>query len=294
MAVPTNVELQNAYGNMPPMGAKGPLLNPDGSIKSPTGKTSKTYRQIRATAQGVQDFLPALNLALQRSQIEGAPALAQSQLDIYKLLGPEYTRIASELAAQGQGAQAATDLGLLKGVGKDVTSQTLELQKLADPEFFKLRELLGGGAEKLLGSIDPSQLTEAEIANQERVNNRNNITKGTANTGSNLGAISNALTFGDRLQSKQNSFTQTLSAIGNLAPNLKSGAFNYAASTGQAGAGSGQNELGGNFAAGQTQSANLASNLLGQGGGINTNERNIQANKIPGYERVISALPDYS
>jgi len=297
--VPGGSVLANLFGGggnnkkAPP----APSLNSDGTIRSP-GNTpglagTKTYRNIKSASGAVQDFLPALIKALTDAQNANAGTSAQTQLDLYKLLGPEYSKIASELNAQGQGAQALTDANLLKGVGKDVTQNTLDLQKLADPEFFKLREALGAGGEKLLGSINPTQLSEAEIANQERINNRNNIGKGTANTGSNLGAISNAMTFGDRLQAKQSSFANTLTAIGNLAPNLKSGAFNYAASTGQSGAGAGQNELGGNFANNQQQGSSLASNLLGQAGSINMNERNIQANKIPGYQQVMGALPDY-
>jgi hypothetical protein len=283
--IPPNAELQAAFNPAQPIS--------DTSAARLRAK-GKGYRAIRQTALGVQDFLPSILQALTQAQTQQAPQLAQSELDLYKLLGPEYTRINSELNAQGQGAQAATDLGLLKGVGKDVTQQTLELQKLADPEFYALREALGAGANKLLGGINPNELSGAEIANIERTQNRSNIAAGTANTGSPLGAIKNAMTFGDKLASKQSTFAQTLNNIGNLAPNLKSGAFNYSAATGQAGAGTGQQQLGGNFNTTTQQANTLASNLLGQSGGLVGNERNIQANKIPNYERVLSALPDYS
>ena len=265
-------------------------FNPDGSLKS--GNTKLYKRNLRIGA-AVQDSVPAINRALAKSAAETAPIIAGANLDILRNLGPEFVNQTIALNRLGQEGQAATDLSLLQGTGRDITEETLNLQKLADPEFFKLRELLGSKGAELLAGQDPNKLTEAELANVERGANRSNIGRGLDSTGSPIGAVGNALMFDDRLNKKRNTLLNTLTNIGTFAPNLRTGAFNYGAATGQAGAGQGQQQLGQFANAGQATASNLAGNVQNTGTQLNVTRSQINADRIPGYERVLGALPDY-
>lgn len=267
------------------------LFNPDGSLRAFT--RNKTYRKGAQIAAAVQNFAPAIQRAIAQSTAETAPILAGANLDILKTLGPEFVNQTNALNRLGQEGQAATDLGLLQGTGRQITAETLAQQKLADPEFFRLRELLGSKADELLSGIDPNKLTEGELANVERGANRSNIGRGLAGSGSPIGAVSNALMFDDRLQKKKNTLLNTLTNIGTFAPNLRTGAFNYGAATGQAGAGQGQQQLGTFANVGQQTGASLAGGIQGTGTQLNVTRSQINADKIPGYERVLGALPDY-
>lgn len=288
----------------PEGGVNPALYNPDGTIKprSPRNYTKgKTYKHAWQAALAAQDFLPSLINTTNSAQISAAPKLAQSQLDIYKTLGPQYAAAEAGVNKVGQEAQAATDSGLLSGVGRDITSKTLDLQKLADPEFFNLRAILGDSAGRLIEGQDPNKLTEAEIANVERNQNRSNVGRGLENSGSPTAAIKNALGFDDRLQGKRNNLLAALTSIGNMAPNLKSGAFNYGAATGGAGgmAGSGAGQAIGSVfnTAGQNANqfaGNTANNAQQFGAQTSLQHQIGGQNQIPGWERVMGALPDYS
>lgn len=282
-----------------PMAANAKFFNPDGTLISPgTGSTkygnNKQYKKGLRIAAQVQDFLPAINSAMTASTIANAPALAQSNLDISRLFGPEFAKLAAQNAAIGQEETAKGDLGLLRGTGKDITKETLALQELADPEFFNLRKLIGGKADALISGMDPNQLTEAETANVERTANRNNIGRGLANSGSPIAGVRNALMFDDRLQGKRSSLLNTLTGIGQIAPNLRTTAFNYGAATGRAGAGVGADQSASAFqSAAGSNLGNIASGTQNQG--LQTDLARTQANagQLSNFERVSGALPDY-
>ncbi len=160
---------------------------------------------------------------------------------------------------------------------------------MADPEFFNIRDAIGKSATALIAGQDPNKLTGSEIANTERATNRSNIGRGLEGSGSNTAAVSSALTFDNKLQQKRNNLLNTLTNIGNFSPNLKSGAFNYAAATGQGAQANATNAF--NQSSGQT--SQLGGQLLGQAGQIQQQRVDVQANKIPGWQRVVSSLPDY-
>lgn len=279
-----------------PTGAVSPtlppnLFNPDGSLISP--RSNKIYKKGARIAAAVQDFAPAITRALAQSTAETAPIIAGANLDILRNLGPEFVNQTTALNRLGQEGQAATDLSMLRGAGRDITQETLNLQELADPEFFQLRRLLGEKGAALLEGQDPNKLTEAELANVERSANRSNIGRGLESSGSPIAGVGNALMFDDRLQKKRNTLLNTLTNIGTFAPNLRTSAFNYGAATGQAGAGQGQQQLGQFANQGQQIGASLAGGIQGTGTQLNTTRSMVNADRIPGYERIIGALPDY-
>ncbi len=254
-------------------------FNADGSVIP--GKNidqNKNYRKAANLATSFQNFLPALTLANNKANAATALSDTQTQLDLLKQFGADY-------------ANQNVGLNRIEQLGQGETNlQLQELQKLADPEFFKLRELIGQKSAELLGGMDPNKLTEGEIANVERIGNRNNIGQGTAGTGSPLASIKNALRFDDRLSAKKNSLAQTLSAIGNIAPNLKSGTFNNMTG-GNSGGGQSQGQIGGAFSG--ANNSNLAGNLMNQNTSNMQATAAINANKVAPWEKVAGAIPDY-
>ena len=252
-------------------------FNPDGSlanIKAP--QNSKTYRKAASLARSYQDFLPALTKAQAESNAVTSRLDAENQLKLLQQLGPDFANQNVALDRIAQLGQAQTGLDL---VG---------FEKLADPEFFKLRELIGKGGADLISGQDPNQLTEQEIANLELIQNRNNIGQGTANTGSPLAAVKAGMTFGDRLESKRNTFANTLSTLGAIAPNLRSSTFST-----NSGAGLGaQSQIGGAF--NRSSSANQIGN---QAYGANASNQQlsqqIAANKPSDLQQAAGLIPDY-
>lgn len=238
---------------------------------------NRNYRKAANLAISLQNFLPSVTLATNKANAATAKAGAESQLDLLKQFGADY-------------ANQNVGLNRIEQLGQGQTNlQVQELQKLADPEFFKLRELIGQKGAELLSGIDPNKLTEGEIANVERIGNRNNIGQGTAGTGSPLAAIKNALRFDDRLTAKKNSLANTLTAIGNIAPNLKSGSFNNL--TGGGGGGQATGQLGGVF--NNANTSGTVSNLMNQNTSNMQSTAAINANKVAPWEKVAGAIPDY-
>lgn len=251
------------------------VVNDDGTIKlGPNIDQDKTYRKASKLAMAFQSFLPVLTQAQNVSNAKTRDFDTQNFLDLL-------TKYGGDIANQNVALDRIAQLG--QG---ETNLQVQKLAKQADPEFYKLRELIGQKGADLLGGMDPNKLTESEIANLERTNNRNNIGQGTANTGSNLAAVKNALTFDDRLQNKRNSLTNTLTAIGNIAPNLKSGFFgNNTGANGQT-----QAQIGGTFSGNTGQ---LASNLINQNASNMQQTAQIKAAQVPQWQQIAGAIPDY-
>lgn len=251
-------------------------FNPDGSlaaIKAP--QNSKTYRKAASLARSYQDFLPALTKAQAESNAVTSKADAVNQLELLKTLGPDFANQNVALDRIAQLGQAETGLKLV------------DFEKLADPEFFKLRELIGQKGAELLGGQDPNQLTEQEIANLERIQNRNNIGQGTANTGSPLAVVKAGMVFGDRLESKRNTMSNTLSTLGAIAPNLRSSTFSTSGAVGGA-----QNQIGGAF--NRSSSANQIGNqAYGQNAANMQMTQQINANKPSDLQQAAGLIPDY-
>lgn len=270
------------------------FLNPPEAVsRPPVGRGGRPYREITGIGRGVRDTLPALYGSAIQNAITGAPYLAQSNLDLLLNYLPQLAAAESAANREGQAAQARTSADVIAGPGQDIVSGLKGLDIFADPEYYAQREAAGGKTLDLLRGLNPNELSGSEIANIERTANRTNVGTGTANTGSNITAIKNAQLFGQGLQNKQNQVANILSSVSSALPNYRSGLVNFGQVTGVGGAGAGQN-----FLPNSQQTAQgafgLTSNLLGANTDITTNERNISANRVPGWQQVIGSLPDYS
>ena len=253
-------------------------FNPDGSvIPAKNIDQNKNYRKAASLAQSFQAFLPALTKSSNDANAATREFDTAQQLDLLQRFGGDYARINTENDRIAQLGQGETKL------------QLQGLDKLADPEFYKLRAGIGEKSSALLDGQDPNSLTEQEIANLERTNNRNNIGQGTSNTGSNLAAIKAGMTFGDRLQSKRNTLSATLQSLGTIAPNLRTGTIN--SSPAPSGGGTAAAQIGGAFAGGSQ--GNLSQSLMGQNTSNMQQTAQLNAAQVPAWQQAVGAIPDY-
>ena len=251
---------------------------------------SRTAGQLRGVGRGVQDILPGLLNSIYRGMIVQSPAVTESDLALLQQLGPEFAGAEAGMERTGRIEEILTDLGLLRGGGREITQETLNQMRSADPEFFALREALAKKYGDLLSGIDPNKLTGAEATNVERNLNRINVGQGTANTGSNTAAIKGALQFDDRLQAKRNQLNTILQGLGPQLGATRSGAFNYGTATGQVGREAGKDIFAGSLTGPQNIISNLAQNAFGQGGAIAQNVAQIRANRIPAWQQTLGAV----
>ena len=200
----------------------GVALQCSGDPPAPTATEStaemmKAYTQylpelMRVTAQNIMP----MEQALLQSRQAISPQQSQLEADLYKQFGPQFAQIGSEIARQNALAQAGTDAAVLAGPGKQVISSALEAQKLADPEYYKARELGLQGLENLFSSL-PDAGTGLSGAEREEVTRslaRDNIARGNTQPGA-LSTVENAMKFGSagaaRQQQKQ---AQVAGAVG--------------------------------------------------------------------------------
>jgi len=241
----------------------------------PTGKHQRrAFASVLGSAQATQRTLPGLMNTLYNASVQNAPILAQGQLDILRGFGMPFAQAQNEIDTYNQRQTSQRDLDIARTTGRQMTEEQLQQAKIADPEFYKGREEYTNRMLELLKQFDPSgALTEGEIANVERTQNRNNINRGVANSGSNTAAIGNALGFDDRLMQKRDQLNSILSGFGGTLPGLRTG-YNQSLTLGRdvgqnqmlgsimptSGLGVGQNMTGGNaglFGGTYGQSKNL-------------------------------------
>jgi hypothetical protein len=192
--------------------------------------------------------LPTGQAQLEASKVL-APQQSQLEYDIYSRFAPMFSQVGTQIAGQQQLGQAANDLAVIRGAGGDLAKELTAAQRLADPEFYKMRELMLGGAEKLYGSLsDPSgELSGSERAEIDRTLARQNLARGTeAPTATST--VSDAMKFGAageaRKNQRQDQIAKALGVSASAAPAMKSGVDVGAATLGRPIINSGESRLG--------------------------------------------------
>lgn len=150
--------------------------------------------------------------AYQSATRQQAPLNAATDQQIFNTVG-----------RQNAQTGASIDNALLRGTGGQNVSKTIELDRLANPEFYATRELASRKQADLLNGMDPNKLSGSESAELERFLNQDSQASGTAGTGSNTAAIGGALTFGSALAGKKSHFANTLNQANNFLNSSKSG-----------------------------------------------------------------------
>lgn len=264
-----------------------------GDPPAPTPQET-TAQSIASLTQGLPGLLKVISSnapAYEQSQADLAktiaPQQAALQAELYRLYGPQLNDTGSDIARSNALSQAETDRLVTGSPGAQaLVSNTNDLQKTLDPEFYKNREIASSKFQDLLSGMDPNKLTSGEIANVERTNNRSNIGRGIADSDSNIGAIGNALQFDNRLQAKKSALSQALANFSNIQAGSKSGVDAFQLTTGKPSNTSfGQNNL---TSANQNQFSNVSNQANGLLGNIfqsANNSANINSQRRDSLDR---------
>jgi hypothetical protein len=141
------------------------------------------------------------------------PKIVQAQLDAARQVTPgynelqtsQYESMAPRLATAASGAdriartgQAETDASVLNGAGQDIVRGAVSADRLANPEFYQIRESIAS----MLPQLMSGSLSGGETEAISRSLLRDNARSGTLDTPSQISTVSNAMTYGDASRSR--------------------------------------------------------------------------------------------
>lgn len=194
------------------------------------GRVDNTDESIQEIVQAMTAYFPKL-AEMQRAQYEPqaraevdiakkySPELGKLGVDLLDTTGRDISKIGRELSREEQLAAAQTEADILKGPGQEAFRQSLALQKEADPEYYKNRELLMSDLDKAFANLgDPNQLSKGESEGIARALGRTN-----SPVASPMQTISNAMTFGENQAKRRAEHTGLINLRSNVTPNLRSG-----------------------------------------------------------------------
>jgi hypothetical protein len=151
-----------------------------------------------------QNILPTEQAKLEATRAI-SPGYSELQQQLYDAYGPLLAETGNRINAQNAEAGAQSDLNVVKGTGRDLVKEAIETQKLADPEYYRSREQMGGRLGDLLSSIDLSgKLSGGEREALSRGQAQANQTRGISTNPSQTAALENALNFGEAGHQRQN------------------------------------------------------------------------------------------
>lgn len=179
---------------------------------------------IRVTGENI---LP-MELAQLQAQQQLAPQQAQLSYDLAQKYLPQFTQLGINQASQQAMGQAASDNALMAGPGKELAANTLAIQQILDPEFYKSRGQAGDALTKLFGSLDDptTGLSGAEREEVQRQLARDNASRGNLDATQNS-TVDAAMQMGSagqaRKSQKQAAIGQAVSAAAGAMPAFRTG-----------------------------------------------------------------------
>ena len=277
----------------------------NGSPPAPSTQESmadvmKAYREnvipmIQQQVAAAKQYEPEM----QRLREEISPREQALNARLYEQFGPEFARIGSEIARQNAEAQAATDLGVVRGTGRDLVREAMRTQKEADPEAYRARELALQNLEQLQGSLtDPNAgLSGAERAEIDRSLARENFARGTGATPTATSTVANAMAFGQageaRKQQKQSAIANAAQLAAGAVQPLSSRIDTFQLTTGRPSVNQGEARTGGAREVGQESNA-MGMNLFGNASNMRQQENQINAQRksaLDQFTQVMGSLP---
>ena len=191
--------------------------SPAPTTQEAMAEVMKAYREniipmIQQQVAAARQYEPEMQAL--REQV--SPREQQLNLNLYRQFGPQFAQASSEIARQNAEQQALTDLGIVRGTGRELVREAMRTQKEADPEAYRARELALANLERLQGSLlDPNAgLGGGERAEIERSLARENFARGTGATPTATSTVANAMAFGQAGEARR---AQRQSAIANAA-----------------------------------------------------------------------------
>lgn len=246
-------------------------------------------------------------LPYEQSVVDANKALApqQNQLsyDMLSQYGPQFTELGNKLNGIAGMGQAQNDLAVLQGPGKELAAAQLAAQKLADPEFYKTRELGLGAMEKLFGALpDPNGgLSGAEREEVTRSLARDNSARGNENPSAST-TVENAMRFGAageaRKKANEDRIANAVGAATQFMPASKSGIDVLNTTTGRPTISNpGQTQFMGVGKDTGAATQNLGGQLFGATSTANQQSNQINANRrdsLDRFSQVMGSMPSVS
>lgn len=267
---------------------RGYFLN--GGAPAPTTQESmaevmKAYREnllpmIQQQVAAAQQYEPEMQKL--REQISPREQALNQQL--YAQFGPEFARIGSQIARQNAEAQAATDLGVVSGTGRELVREAMRTQKEADPEAYRAREIALANLENLNKSLvsPDAGLSGGERAEIERSLARENFARGTGATPTATSTVGNAMAFGQageaRRQQRQSAIANAAQLATGAVQPLSSRIDTFQLTTGRPSVNQGEARTGGAREVGQESNA-MGANLFGNASQMRQQENQINASR---------------
>jgi len=260
----------------------------------------KAYREnilpmIQQQVTAARQYEPEM----QKLREEISPREQQLNADLYRQFGPQFAKTGSDIARQNAQAQAETDLGVVRGTGRELVREAMKTQKEADPEAYRARELALANLEKLQGSLtDPDAgLSGGERAEIDRSLARENFARGTGATPTATSTVSNAMAFGGageaRKQQRQSAIANAAQLATGAVQPLSSRIDTFQLTTGRPSVNQGEARTGGAREVGQESNA-MGMNLFGNASQMRQQENQINAQRktaLDSFSQVMGSLP---
>ncbi len=241
-----------------------------------------------------ENILP-MELAQLQAQQQLAPQQAQLSYDLASQYLPQFTQLGVDQARQQAMGQAESDVALMAGPGRELAANTLAIQQILDPEFYKSRGQAGDALTKLFGSLDDptTGLSGAEREETTRQLARDNASRGNLDATQNS-TVEAAMQMGSagqaRKSQKQAAIGQAVQAAAGAMPAFRTGVDALQLTTGRPSTPNvGLGQFGGVQQVGNN-TMQLGSQLMQQTGTFAGNNQQNQATKKDTFDKVSQVM----
>ena len=257
-----------------------------------------TQESMASIMQAIVQNLPTI-LATTNSQIvpnELAKFQAQQQLapqqaaldqQIFQQFGPAFAQTGRDIQRSNAISQAETERDVLAGPGQDLVKKSVETARIADPEFYNLRESAASQIQKML----EGGLGAGEEEAIRRSVGRDRAAIGTEGVDTNFETARNATLFGG---AARNRLSEAINLATQAAPAFRSGTDVFRVATGRPSTSNiGESKIPGVAPIGDS-TQNFGAQLMGNVFGLEGQTRDLEANKRDIVDRInesIGSLP---
>lgn len=247
--------------------------------------TRQFPRMVGAVLPQITPIQQALLSAAQATE----PGYNELQTGQYEQMAPRLAAAGAQADQIGRTASAATDASIMQGSGRDSVSAALSLDRLANPEFYALREQ----AMSQLPALMSGRLTGGETEAIQRSVNQDNQRRGVIDVPSQVTTVGNAMRFGDASRQRE---MQGVGLAGGLMPAMRTGFDPVQTALGRPGGNFGQSQFLGVDRPTGDQAFGAGNNLIGQTYGTMNNWGQLRANtsrdSLDRVNETMSSVPD--
>lgn len=202
--------------------------------ESKPGET--TAQMMQGMTQNLPSLMEIINAEItpnELAQLQASqavsPGYSELQTQLYRDYAPELAEIGSDIRNQSMMDQASGELAVMQGPGRELVEEGLDIQRLADPEYFATREATGNA---IIDMFDNAGLTGGEIEAINRSVNQQNIGRGLYDTPTMTNVVTNAQQYGNAANQKMQ---QAIAQATSFLPTSQSGLDPFMQATGRTG-----------------------------------------------------------